>query len=156
MLMDAFWLSLLLKVAVTVTVVMSTSLAVERAGPFWGGLLCAFPLSAGPAYVLLALQADAAFVAASALNSLGGNVGPAPATARGWIDLPIRALMIGVLVAVVLTVSDAIGPSWTGLALVFPFALGSFTFVIHGRAGGAAAAATMAMALRALPGFAAA
>ncbi len=223
MVVDAFWLPLLLKVAATVTVVVAASVAVERAGPFWGGLLCAFPLSAGPAYVLLALQTDPAFVAASALNSLAGNVGTSvfllviarlalrwpmvptlaiaiaiwvvtillvrqvawsagtaiaanvvamalaglwsrglqaigvlSAVRRRWLDLPVRALLIGLAVATIVTVSRAIGPDLTGIALVFPIALGSFAVVIHTRLGGRATAATMASAIRALPGFAAA
>jgi hypothetical protein len=72
-----FWLSLVVKMAATAAVIVTATHAAERGGPFWGALITALPVAAGPAYVLLSLQADAAFVAASALSSLamvGGSV----------------------------------------------------------------------------------
>jgi hypothetical protein len=220
MFLDAFWLALLVKIAATVAVVIAASAAAERGGPFWGGLVCALPIGAGPGYVLLALQADAGFVETSALASLGTNIASsvfmtavvwlAPrrsavatlaiaiaawaalmlplrwipwtgatamlanltavavacwltagadrgiairATPPRWFDLPVRALVIGLVVVGVVTVSDAIGPRWTGIAMVFPIATASLTAVVHRRLGGPAAAATMATALRAMPGF---
>src|SRR5258708_31301261 len=74
MVLDAFGFALLVKIAATVVVAMAASVAAERGGPFWGGLVCALPIGAGPGYVLLALQEDADFVATSALASLGTNV----------------------------------------------------------------------------------
>jgi hypothetical protein len=220
MLLDAFWLALLVKVAAIVAVVMLASIAVEHGGPFWGGLMCAVPVVTGPGYVLLALEADARFVADTALNSiaaasaanvflvavvhlaprwpalpvLAGGIATwliaialvrlvswTPVTAiavnfasvligcyltrgasaakvtqaapRSWLDLPVRALAIGLLVAGIVTASHAIGPRWTGFALVFPIGLASVVLVIHGRLGGHVTAATMANALRALPGL---
>jgi len=218
--LDAFWLALLVKILATVSVVLLASVAAERGGPFWGGLICSLPLGAGPGYVLLALQATPGFVAASALNSfaataavnlflvavvklaprctivplLAGALGvwlaavlvireiawtPLTATAavlatfligvrltrgatagvvaatppRSRLDLPLRALATGLVVAGIVTASQAIGTRMTGILLVFPIVLVSFVIVIHGRLGGAAAAATMANGLRAMPGF---
>jgi hypothetical protein len=74
---DPFWFSLLLKIGASAAIVVVAASAAERAGPFWGGLIATLPVSAGPAYVLLAMQSDDAFVAASALNTLAAN----PATA---------------------------------------------------------------------------
>jgi len=220
MLLDAFWLTLLVKVASIVAVVMLASVVAERGGPFWGGLICAVPFASGPGYVLLALEADAHFIAESALNSVAATsaanlflvavvrlaprwsalpalaggiaiwliavlairlVAWTPVTAvavnlastligcgltrrasaatvagsapRSRLDLPFRALTIGLLVTAVVAVSHAIGPRLTGVALVFPIGLASVALVIHGRLGGDAAAATMANALRAMPGF---
>jgi hypothetical protein len=220
MLLDAFWLALLVKVVAIVAVVMLASIAVERGGPFWGALICSVPFVSGPGYVLLALESDARFIAESALNSIaatsaanlflvavvwlaprwpvlpvlaggivtwfiailavrlvvwipltavavnlastligcwltrGATAGAAvPSPPRSRLDLPVRALMIGLLVAGVVTVSHAIGPRWTGFALVFPIGLASVVLVIHGRLGGRIAAVTMAGALRAMPGF---
>lgn len=220
MLFDGFWLPLLIKLAATVAVVVGATLLAERGGPFWGGLMCAFPLSSGPAYVLLALQSDPAFVAASALNTLAGTVattlfmlalvrlaprlaivptllaatlvwvaavlvirpidwtlltavaatmativlccvltrdcltaGAPRSVQESWIDLPIRALVIGIVVATVVSVSQLIGPGWTGLLISFPVTLSSFAIMLHTRQGGRALSATMAMALRAMPGF---
>jgi hypothetical protein len=67
--MDQNWTSLLVKAAATVLVIMSASFVAERSGPFWGGVVAGLPVVAGPFYVLLALQADAAFIARSALSS---------------------------------------------------------------------------------------
>jgi hypothetical protein len=220
MLLDAFWLALLVKIVAIVAVVLLASFAAERGGPFWGGLLLAVPFTSGPGYVLLAMEADARFIADSALNSvaatcaaylfvvavvrlsprwpvlpvLAGGIAvwlvaillvrlvvwtpvtavaanlvtllvgcwltrgvtaatPTRSAPRSRLDLPVRALTIGLLVGGIVTASHAIGPRWTGFALVFPMGLASFVLVIHGRLGGAAAAATMASALRALPGF---
>ena len=68
-----FWLGLALKMALTATVVVTASVAAERAGPFIGALIAALPTSAGPSYVILALEHDADFVGASALGSLASN-----------------------------------------------------------------------------------
>jgi uncharacterized membrane protein (GlpM family) len=223
MVLDALWLGLLIKILATVSVVCLATIAVERAGPFWGGLLCGLPLTTGPGYVLLALQEDAGFVATSALASLAANIAvyafllavvwlaprrsaltmligaiacwalaalairpiawtaataalanlaallvagrltrtvatdmPIKATVRNPYDLPIRALIIGVVIAGIVTASRAIGPSLTGIALVFPIGFASVTVVLHCRVGGRAVAATVATALRAVPGLAAA
>jgi hypothetical protein len=220
MLFDGFWLPLLLKLAATVAVVIGATLLAERAGPFWGGLMCAFPLSSGPAYVLLAMQSEPAFVAASALTTLAGtsattlymlglvrlaprfaivptlllstivwivaallihpiewtlptalalamativlcclvtrdclSAGAPREAPQSWIDLPIRAFVIGLTVATVVSISQMIGPEWTGLLISFPVTLTSFAIMLHTRQGGRALSATMAQALRAMPGF---
>jgi hypothetical protein len=69
----AFWLPMLIKAVATAVLVVSASALAEAAGPFWGGLIGSLPISAGPAYVFLAMQHDAEFIAASALSSLAGN-----------------------------------------------------------------------------------
>jgi hypothetical protein len=69
----SFFLGLLVRAGVTAFVVVGATVAAEVAGPFWGGLIVSLPVAAGPAYVMLALQHDAAFIAASALNSLAVN-----------------------------------------------------------------------------------
>lgn len=67
--MDQSWTSLLVKVTATVLVITAATLVAERSGPFWGGIVAGLPVVAGPFYVLLALQTDAAFIARSALSS---------------------------------------------------------------------------------------
>lgn len=69
MTLDPFWVSLVVKMLVTMSVVIAAALTAERAGPFLGALIVCLPVSAGPSYVLLALQADDRFIAASALAS---------------------------------------------------------------------------------------
>jgi hypothetical protein len=218
-----FWLPLLLRAFSSAVVVVLASVAAEAAGPFWGGLIISLPISAGPAYVMLALQHDAAFIAGGALSSLAANAAtfvllttiallaphcrraavmtgalaawlgtlllihevawtvpgalllnlalivPAywltraaartkPVAAgklrRRWYELPMRAALVGCVVATVVTLSRVLGPTVTGMAAVFPVAFTSFAFLILPRLGGAAAAAVMASAIRAMPGFA--
>lgn len=68
-----FWEPMLAKAVSTALVVVAASVVAERVGPFWGALIASLPVSAGPAYVFLAMQHDDSFVAASALSSLAAN-----------------------------------------------------------------------------------
>jgi uncharacterized membrane protein (GlpM family) len=68
-----FLFTLATKMAVAGLFVISATVIAERAGPFIGGLILTLPVSAGPAYVFLALDHDAAFLSASALASLANN-----------------------------------------------------------------------------------
>ena len=67
------WLPIVAKALSTASVVVLASVVAEVAGPFWGALVASLPVSAGPAYLFLAMQHDAAFVAASALTSCAAN-----------------------------------------------------------------------------------
>ena len=69
----AFILTLALRMAVTAAFVVSASVITERSGPVIGALIATLPISAGPSYVFLALDHDAAFIAQSALASLPIN-----------------------------------------------------------------------------------
>lgn len=74
-----FLISLILKALTTAVIVVAASLVAERSRPFIAALVLALPVSTGPAYVLLALDHDAAFIAQAALSSLAGNVAIVPA-----------------------------------------------------------------------------
>jgi hypothetical protein len=69
----AFILTLGIRMAVTAAFVVSASVITERSGPVIGALVATLPVSAGPAYVFLALDHDAAFIAEGALASLPIN-----------------------------------------------------------------------------------
>jgi uncharacterized membrane protein (GlpM family) len=220
---STFWFALLVRAATSALVVVAATVAAESAGAFWGGLIVSLPIGAGPAYVMLALQHDAAFIATSALGSFtvnaatfvflaalgllatrvrwgwalaGGlaawtvavllirqvewdatgasllNIGliavslwltrsmargeagaPRAAVRRPWYELPARAAMVGLVVGGVVTGSRVLGPQLTGMAAVFPVAFTSFSLLVLPRLGGAASAAIMASALRAMPGL---
>ena len=64
-----FWYELALKMALTAIVVVITSVAVERSGPFIGALIAALPTAAGAAYAILAIEHPPSFIAASAIGS---------------------------------------------------------------------------------------
>jgi hypothetical protein len=67
------FLTLALRMAVTAAFVVSASIITERSGPVIGALIATLPISAGPSYVFLALDHDAAFIANGALASLPIN-----------------------------------------------------------------------------------
>ena len=69
----AFILTLALRMVVTAAFVVSASIITERSGPVIGALVATLPISAGPSYVFLALDHDAAFIAEGALASLPIN-----------------------------------------------------------------------------------
>ena len=65
---------LLLKMAITAAIVVTASLIAERTGPLLAAMVATLPVSAGPVYVFLALDHDAAFIAEAALGSMGSNM----------------------------------------------------------------------------------
>jgi hypothetical protein len=69
----AFILTLALRMAITAAFVVTASVITERSGPVIGALVATLPISAGPSYVFLALDHDAAFIAEGALASLPIN-----------------------------------------------------------------------------------
>src|SRR2546423_13815834 len=68
-----FLLTLGFRMAITAAFVVSASVITERSGPVIGALVATLPISAGPSYVFLALDHDAAFIAEGALASLPIN-----------------------------------------------------------------------------------
>jgi hypothetical protein len=69
----AFLLTLALRMAITAAFVVTASVITEKSGPVLGALVATLPISAGPSYVFLALDHDAAFIAEGALASLPIN-----------------------------------------------------------------------------------
>src|SRR5258705_8506809 len=69
----AFLLTLVLRMAITAAFVVAASVITEKSGPVIGALVATLPISAGPSYVFLALDHDAAFIAEGALASLPIN-----------------------------------------------------------------------------------
>src|SRR6202047_5234628 len=69
----AFILTLALRMAITAAFVVTASVITERSGPVIGALVATLPISAGPSYVFLALDHNAAFIAEGALASLPIN-----------------------------------------------------------------------------------
>ena len=205
-----FILTLALRMAVTAVFVVSASIITERSGPVIGALVATLPISAGPSYVFLALDHDAAFIAEGALASLpinavtiflgltyvvlaqrqsalvsfsgavavwialavvsrtvhwslaGGLAANATAYAiclpllqrfrnvkmplitRRWYDIPLRALLVSTLVAIVTTLSGWVGPSISGTIALFPVVFTSMMLILHPRIGGRPTAAVIA------------
>jgi hypothetical protein len=74
----SFWLELLLKMAMTATIVVAASILVERSGPFIGALIAALPTAGGAALIILALDHPPEFIAAGMIGSLIANAACAP------------------------------------------------------------------------------
>ena len=70
---EYFWLSLLLKAALTSTIIVTASLIVERGGPFLGAMIASLPTSVGAAYIVMAVEHSPDFISRSALGSLAAN-----------------------------------------------------------------------------------
>ncbi|CAN7597852.1 hypothetical protein LJR220_005470 [Bradyrhizobium sp. LjRoot220] len=70
---NAFLLTLVLRMVITAAFVVTASIITERSGPVIGALIATLPISAGPSYLFLALDHDAAFIAEGALASLPIN-----------------------------------------------------------------------------------
>jgi hypothetical protein len=68
-----FLLALLLKMAMTATIVVVATIVVERSGPFVGALIAALPTAAGAAYIILAIEHPPEFIAASAIGAAAVN-----------------------------------------------------------------------------------
>ena len=71
--MATFLIGLLLKIAMTATIVVAASVVVERSGPFVGSLIASLPTAGGAAMIILALEHPPNFIAQSAVGSLIAN-----------------------------------------------------------------------------------
>src|SRR6187549_945286 len=72
-----FWLSLVLKMAVTAGFVIAAAMVAERAGAAIGAIVATLPIAAGPAYVFVALDHESAFISASAIGSIAAHAATA-------------------------------------------------------------------------------
>src|SRR6201981_1644376 len=68
-----FTFSLIVRMAAPAAFGVSASVIAERTGPVIGALVATLPISAGPSYVFLALDHDAAFIAEGAVARLAVN-----------------------------------------------------------------------------------
>jgi hypothetical protein len=75
--LDAVPLTIVIRMALTAAFVVAASIIAERAGALIGALVSTIPISAGPAYVFLAIDHEPAFLADSTIASLAINAGNA-------------------------------------------------------------------------------
>jgi len=76
-----------------------------------------------------------------------------PPVARRWYDVPLRASLVAILVAAVVTLSGRVGPSISGILALFPAVFSSMILILHPRIGGPATAAVLANSAWGLMGF---
>jgi hypothetical protein len=72
-----FWCMFITKMAVTALFMSLTTIIAARLGTTAGALVATLPVSAGPVYVVLAVDHDSAFISKSALSSLALNAATA-------------------------------------------------------------------------------
>jgi hypothetical protein len=120
-----FWLALGTKMVVSAVFVIAATVTAERAGAAIGALVATLPISAGPAYVFLALDHDAAFISASALWSLVINAATVVYAAVYVLLARNRRLVVSLPVALAIWIALAVilhAFAWTTLgALVLNF-----------------------------------
>jgi hypothetical protein len=97
----AFWLSLLLKMAVTASFVVAASFTAQRAGALIGAMIATLPISAGPVYVFLALDHEASFIARSAIAGMVINAATAVYCLLYATLAQTRGMMFSLTVALV-------------------------------------------------------
>lgn len=113
------WLPFVIRPATTALLVVGAAAVAEAAGPFWGALIASLPVATGPAYIFLALQHPAAFVAAGALASCAANAACAlfllvyARTAAGRGPLAPIALAVLAWLAAALAIRQV---AWTPLS----------------------------------------
>lgn len=106
----SFLVLLALRMAITAAFVVTASFIAERTGPVIGALIATLPVSAGPSYVFLALDHDAAFIADGALASLPVNA--------ATIFLALTYVALAQRHALVVSCPAAIAV-WVALASIF-------------------------------------
>ena len=105
-----FWYGLALKMVLTAIVVVITSVAVERAGPFVGALIAALPTAAGAAYFILAIEHPPSFIAASAVGSVAVSAAVSVFSAVYMVLAQRRGVVLSLSVALAV---------WFGLTVIF-------------------------------------
>ena len=76
-----------------------------------------------------------------------------PTTVRKWYDVPLRTLLVCLLMATILLISNLVGPLATGFVAVFPISTTSTMLILHQRIGGPVTAAVVANGIWGLVGL---
>jgi hypothetical protein len=132
MTMAVFLAGLLLKIAMTASIVVAASIVVERSGPFVGALIASLPTAGGAALIILAIQHPPSFIAASAVGSMVANAAVAVFALTYAALAQKRSLVVSLGVAFLAWLSCAAASrlvDWTASeaillnAIVYPVAI---------------------------------
>jgi hypothetical protein len=126
----AFILTLGLRMAITAAFVVSASVITERSGPVIGALVATLPVSAGPSYVFLALDHDAAFIAEGALASLPINAATIFLGLTYVVLAQRQSVIVSCGVAVAVWIAFAAAASAMHLSLAGGLAANAIAFAI--------------------------
>ena len=134
MFQDDLLLLFLFRALVASLIVIFATILAERVSAFYASLIGAFPTSAGPAYIMLAIKEDASFVALSALYSMASMAAIAPFVTVLILCAPKRGIFITILSSVLIWlvfISIIIEIQWTPLtALILNLVIYSICFQI--------------------------
>jgi hypothetical protein len=147
--------------ASTTCFLVTAALAATRTGPV---AAVALAIAAWIAATTLIHQIDWPVWGAVALNAatltialivlrLWARPGMASSAPRRWFDLPLRALLVGLLMIFITLTSKALGPEISGIMAIVPVVFISATIVMLNRLGGPATAATLSRAVVPIAGF---
>jgi hypothetical protein len=125
-----FWLALATKLLITAGFVVLASWAAERAGPLMAAMVVTLPVAAGPTYVFLALDHDAAFIAASALTSLVSNAATVLFCAVYSLLAQSRGRMVSLALALAIWIGFVTLLKPVGGSLAAAFTLSLAVFVV--------------------------
>jgi hypothetical protein len=103
-----FLLVLAIKMAVAAAFVVTASFVAERAGALVGAMVVTLPIAAGPAYILLALDHGAAFVADSTVASLAVHAASGIFGTAYVLAAQRRSLAVTIAVAVATWIACAL------------------------------------------------
>jgi hypothetical protein len=102
-----FWFLFITKMAVTALFVSFATIVAEKLGATAGALVATLPVSAGPVYVLLAVDHGSAFISVSAVASLALNAATAIFVTVYVLFAQQRALWISVSLALAAWLASA-------------------------------------------------
>jgi hypothetical protein len=103
-----FWFMFITKMAITALFVSLATIIAEKLGATAGALVATLPVSAGPVYVLLAVDHDSAFISVSAVASLALNAATAIFVTVYVLLAQQRSLWISVSLALAAWLATAV------------------------------------------------
>ncbi len=107
--------------AATAAVVVTASLVAERVGALIGAMVATLPIAAGPAYILLALDHDAQFIADSTVASLAVHAATGMFGTAYVLAAQRHSFVVSITIAIV---------TWLGCALATRLTEWSITAVL--------------------------
>jgi len=129
---ETVWIALGAKMVTTAMIVVAACLVAERVGPLLGAMVATLPISAGPAYVFLAVEHGADFIAAGAPASVASLTATscfavtygALARRRGWLVSTCSALAVWIVMVTTLrAIAPGLGAAVLASVVVFPICL---------------------------------
>ena len=131
--LEVLSLDVFVKVIATIALVTTVTLVAERATPFVAAMVAALPISAGPAYLFIAMDHGSASLADSALTGVGVNAVMAVFLYMAVVCIPKFGIARGLAAAVLVWVVGALSVAQAAPSLLGAIVLSCITFPIFTR-----------------------